>query len=139
MTHSHPYYKEVSTIIQTLINHKCGFDKPGVQVIQDILAVDEYTLSVHTPDGTKRMLIVLGNEPGVAIADYQVCPVFDTVCEEVEQQMEQYVQKLSTRVNDLVDKIKMIVDNGSTTAGCKYNQVRQVIRDAPSDFRLLMQ
>lgn len=50
--------------------------------IDSLIACDESTLYIVTPEGKRRWLsLVLGNEPGVIVSDYSVDPIIDRVTE----------------------------------------------------------
>ena len=109
---NHPYYKEVKAIVESIENHKLNIE--GVtydgdefeechdnnDVIEAILACDESYVRVRMDpmdheqlkvNVYSNILIVLGNEPGIAIADWtnsysDISTIIDHIQDDVYQQ-----------------------------------------------------
>jgi hypothetical protein len=94
-THDHPNAAELQYRLEQL---KDGFtirnvydggdivetlDDPSA-ALAAMLAVDESSLRVITPEGERRSIyIILGNDPGEAVADYAEDPRIDAIAERV--------------------------------------------------------
>lgn len=73
----HPNYNEVNDILNMLVDR--GFElvkvddelvDSSLEALENILEVDEAYLRASKEGKTVTILLVLGNEPGVAICDY---------------------------------------------------------------------
>jgi hypothetical protein len=78
----HPYYKEVQLIVDKLISNGIqliGFNDGDYKdvttfdiptIIEGVLSVDESEILIKHDEKCGSVMIVLGNEDGVAMADY---------------------------------------------------------------------
>ena len=92
----HPNYAEVHTLLRIIEEHGCTalafYDGAEYMepTVENILSVDDGTLSVETPSPGWRLgpprrigfLLVYGNEPGEMISDYTDCPEADDIAVE---------------------------------------------------------
>lgn len=87
----HPYRREIASLLARI--KRAGFKVRGVasddgepisgEPLDAILAVDESVLFLDTPDGKRAwVLIILGNSPGEAPADYSVNAELDRITSE---------------------------------------------------------
>ena len=97
----HPYYSEIDNILNLLTDKGYTFvsvDDGGdddvivdshTQALETILSVDCSQLWLSKDSKNYWIDIVLGNEPGVALADYSINDDFDAISEEVYEMFNQ--------------------------------------------------
>jgi hypothetical protein len=80
----HPYKKEVELIKTKLEEHNFEFSDPKKEdFVETVLSMDEHQCEVKKDGKHYGILIVLGNEPGIAICNYTVHPELDEISSEV--------------------------------------------------------
>lgn len=110
----HPYKEEVKYSLE-LLNSE-GFKPIGYddgegeltettdinEIIEGVLSVDESTVDFDTGDGIVSGYFVLGNEPGVAIADYSapmnkqfLMNEFEKVCNKIYDHFNPLLKELN--------------------------------------------